>query len=303
MECTGVDQLPLCGDVALAVGELADAYAVGRSTWPTIPLSYESFRQHVVRHGYTRESGPEHPSDFYLSAACTSGRAAAYQALEAKFFSGLRQVVNRVIGEELVVDDVLQEVRTRLFVGQAPKISSYRGNGPLAGWLRSLAVNVAQDCRRSTVVQRGRLRKLALAQRDAPAEAHETTAEERLALRGEGADICIRAWREAISSLCCEERELLRQCFVYERSVDALGALYGVHRATIHRRLHRAIRRLRQHLREVLASHYRDLTDADRDAIAFSAGCQLNLTAVLGELDLGMPLAEATPPALQAISG
>jgi RNA polymerase sigma-70 factor, ECF subfamily len=281
MQGTCEDQLQFTGDSVGIVGRLHDAYALGRSSWPEIVLSYESFRLHAARHGYSLWSVPAHPVDLYLCAACISGSAAAYEALEARFFSKLRPVVGRIVGEDLLAEEVLQDVRTRLFVGRAPKITSYRGNGPLAGWLRSLAVNVAQDCLRSKVVQRGRLRKVVMAQREEPIMTEMDESEEPFALRGECAEVCCRAWCEAIRALCGEERELLRQCFVFERSVDELGTLYGVHRATIHRRIRRAVERLRLQVSEVLSIHYGDLTAADRDEMAFSAGCQLNLSAIL----------------------
>lgn len=293
MEVTLIDQLRLGSGAA---GGLDGAYALGRSDWPEIALSYESFSAHAARHGYTGCSAPLHPADLYLCAACTDGKDSAHRALESRFFSGLRPVVNRIVGEEAVMEEVLQDVRTRLFVGQVPKISSYRGNGPLAGWLRSLAVNVAQDCLRSKVVQRTRLRKLALAQRGDPTTTDLDANDDQLALSA-CEQVCVQAWCHAIDSLCSEERQILRQCFVYGHSVDALGSHYAVHRATIHRRLRRAIERLRRQVRETLSSHYRDLSDADRDALAFSVGCRLNLSAVLlgDEIDSSLAAAESLP--------
>ena len=49
-------------------------------------------------------------------------------------------------------DDVKQRVRERLFVpreGVLPRIASYTGRGPLAGWLRILATRTAIDARRA----------------------------------------------------------------------------------------------------------------------------------------------------------
>jgi len=90
------------------------------------------------------------------------------------------------------VEEVLQEIRTRLLVGSNPKISSYRGSGALSGWLRSLAVNAAQDRVRSNIVQRGRLRRIAAAERGRPsATTLEDSAEQPF--RSDHARVCGRA--------------------------------------------------------------------------------------------------------------
>ncbi|MEO8180464.1 MAG: sigma-70 family RNA polymerase sigma factor [Deltaproteobacteria bacterium] len=266
---------------------LEAAYALGRSSWPEVVLSYESFHAHATRLGSSRWVVPAHPGDLYLCAACQNGEAAAYEALEAKYFPAVKQVVNRIVGERLVLEEVLQEIRTRLFVGRAPKISSYRGSGPLAGWLRSLAVNMAQDRLRANIIQRGRMRKLASAQRDASTRTTLDECGDERVFRGKSAQVCGHAWWGAIGSLCTDERQLLQQYFVSGVSVDTLGSLFGVHRATIHRRIRRATEHLRRQVRESLTSHYWDLTEGDRDALAFSAGCELDLSEALVRGDVG----------------
>jgi len=267
------------GEAAEAPMALEAAYALGRSTWPEIALSYERFYAHIARLGYTRWVVSAHPADLYLCAACANGQSAAYQALEVRYFPALERVVCRILGERAATEEVLQEIRTRLFVGSAAKISSYRGSGPLAGWLRILAVNAAQDCLRSSNVQRGRLRKLASAQRTA---ASTTTSDDgEQAFRRDHARLCGRAWCAAIGSLDADERQLLHHYFVSGLSIDTLSPLYRVHRATINRRIRRATERVRRQVRETLSSQYWDLSHTDLDALAFRACCDLDLGAAL----------------------
>jgi RNA polymerase sigma-70 factor, ECF subfamily len=258
---------------------LEAAYALGRSTWAEVALSYESFCAHVARLGYTCRVGAAHAADLYLCAACEDGQTAAYHALEASYFPRLEKVIGKFLGEQAATEEVLQEIRTRLFVGNAPKIASYRGSGPLAGWLRSLAVHAAQDRLRSNSLQRGRLRKLASAQQDTPS----TTALDEsgeAAFRRDHTRLCGQAWSAAITSLGSEERQLLHHYFVSGLSIDTLAPLYRVHRATIHRRICRATERVRQRVREALTSHYWELTHRDLDALAFSACLDLGAALV-----------------------
>jgi RNA polymerase sigma-70 factor (ECF subfamily) len=270
-------------EVTEAPVALEAAHALGQSTWTEIALSYERFHAHAARLGYTRWVVPAHPADLYLCAACANGESAAYQALEVRYFPALARVVCRILGERAATEEVLQEIRTRLLVGSAAKISSYRGSGPLAGWLRILAVNAAQDRLRSNNVQRGRLRKLACAQR--MASSTTTLDEGEQAFRSDYARLCARAWCAAIGALGADERQLLHNYFVSGLSIDRLGPLYRVHRATIHRRIRRATERVRRQVRETLSSQYWDLSHRDLDALAFR-GCH--------DLDLGATLVRDT---------
>jgi RNA polymerase sigma-70 factor (ECF subfamily) len=256
------------------------AYAQGRRAWPEVELSYERFQGHAAALAYTSCVVPAYPADLYLCAACASGERAAYQALEATHFPGLERAVRRILGEKAGTEEVLQEIRTRLFVGSGPKISSYRGSGALSGWLRSLAVNAAQDRVRSNIVQRGRMRRLATAERGTPtATTLEESAEQPF--RRDYARVCGRAWRAALATLGCADRQLLHHHFVSGLSIDVLGPLYGVHRATVHRRIRKAVERMRQQVRERLTRHYRDLSEGDLDALAFRACCDLDLSGEL----------------------
>ena len=261
------------------------AYAQGRRTWPQLALSYERFHAHASALAYTSCVVPAYPADLYLCAACANGESAAYQALEATHFPGLERAVCAILGEKAAAEEVLQEIRTRLLVGSNPKISSYRGSGALSGWLRSLAVNAAQDRVRSNIVQRGRLRRIAAAERGRPsATTLEESAEQPF--RSDHARVCGRAWSAALASLASADRQLLYHYFISGLSIDVLGPLYGVHRATVHRRIRKAVERVRQQVRERLLRHYRDLSERDLDALAFRACCDLDLGGALVPGDL-----------------
>jgi RNA polymerase sigma-70 factor (ECF subfamily) len=272
-----VDQVQARREASTA---LHAAYAQGRRAWPEVELSYERFHAHATALAYTSCLVPAYPADLYLCAACANGQGAAYQALEAAHFPGLERAVLRILGEKAGTDEVLQEIRTRLFVGESPKISSYRGSGALSGWLRSLAVNAAQDRVRSNIVQRGRLRRLAAAERGTPsAITLEDSAEQPF--RSDYARVCGRAWCAALGTLGSDDRQLLHHHFVSGLSIDVLGPLYGVHRATVHRRIRKAVEQVRCQVRERLLRHYRDLSQTDLDALAFRACCDLDLGGAL----------------------
>lgn len=261
---------------------LEAAHAIARRTWPDVRLSYEKFQAHVSHEGSTG-AGVEHPSDMYLCAACKYGEVGAYEVLEAAYFPALRRLLSRLLREESAVEEVLQDIRTRLFVGASPKIASYRGSGCLAGWLRSVAVHAARDHLRCSRARRGRLRRLSHAAvlgtlGPAAADALDERVSQWERQR------CQQAWNAAIRSLGSEERQLLHHHFVHGLSIDALGALYGVHRATAARRIQRATASLRRRVRDELASHYGGMSSHELDRLAQRTCCELDVMHSLASL-------------------
>ena len=93
-----------------------------------------------------------------------------------------------------------------------------------------------------------------------------------------------QAFEHAMASLEPSERNILRMSFVSDLSIDEIGKLYSIHRATAARRLARARARLaeltREHLRQRL-----DLDEGEFTSIVRLVHSQLNLSIsrVLGE--------------------
>jgi len=273
-QAIGHKQLPASEGASSA---LWAAFASARSAWPSIALAYEQFYEYVTR-GQASISVPAYPADVYLCTACVNGQPAAYRFLEAKYFPPLESAILHVVGARPAVDDVLQEVRARLFVGRAPKLATYRGTGSLAGWLRRVAVRASQDYRREASAQRGRLRRFfheecanARAQTEPPPPPEH-------AFGHHPPLTCEQAWRRALTSLAPQERQLLYHYFMLGLSIDALSPIYDAHRSTIARRIDRIVTRLRRQVHKTLTPHYRDLSANDLDALVLQT---------CGDVDLG----------------
>jgi RNA polymerase sigma-70 factor, ECF subfamily len=257
---------------------LQQAFALARSAWPAIELTYEEFHDYLTR-GQTNATVPAYPADVYLCTACVNGQPIAYRALETKYFPTLKAAISHVVGEKPAVDDVLQEVRTRLFVGGAPKIASYRGTGSLAGWLRRVAMHASQDYHRERAAHRARLRTF-FHNETATARAWEEPTPDGGA-RHSPRLLCERAWRHAVMSLQTSERQLLHHYFVLGLSIDNLSPIYAVHRSTVARRIDRIIMRLKRHVRKMLSPHYRDLGARDLDALVLDLCCEVDVQGAL----------------------
>lgn len=179
-------------------------------------------------------------SDLYLACACARGDEAALRAIEAGPLVEIAGAVGRMNLGEVRTQDVMQTVRRILFVvpedrpSALPRIAEYRGLGDLRSFIRITAVRAALRL----------LRK----------ERHELPLGDgaMATLSGTGGDIELefikrqyrtgfkRAFVQALRALPAREQNLLRQHHLDGLSIDRLGALYRVHRATAARWLQRA---------------------------------------------------------------
>ncbi len=259
-----------------------DAYRKGRAGWPDIELSRESFENHLRRVGY----GPrciEHVTDLYLCAAAAEGVQAAVRALDRTHLVSLRSALATVVGRTDLVEELLQVVRIRLLVGAPPKIATYRGIGPLGAWLRVVAVRAALDLKRAQGMHRRGLQQfsqhvehMAPLARSADAEVAESNEMARILVR-------------ELTSLDAPNRELLLHHYVSRLSIDVLGAMYGVNRSTVARRVRRTVARLRRGLRLQAATQFGADDAIELDTLSICLDCL--------DFDLKSVLAGAAPRA------
>jgi RNA polymerase sigma-70 factor (ECF subfamily) len=195
---------------------------------PTI--SYETFRaraEALVAGG--EDLSVERAGDLYLACACEEGDAAALTYFEQQLMPAARSAIAKVTSREDLIDDIVQELRRRLFVGPAPRIRSYSGRGPLWKWLRITATRTAHDVRRSRGAEAvGGDDMVELILRD------DVDPEFRL-VRQRYEGIFREALREALQTLTSQERTLLRLRYVENQGIDSLAVPFRAHRATIAR--------------------------------------------------------------------
>ena len=222
------------------VDSLAAAlWGAAQTAWPRLGLTPTSFLAYVAqRLSLDDVAGLSslRAEDLALASRCVAGDSAALAAFLERYQGVLEKTVRsvRTLHQQ---DDVVQVVLTRLLVAQPdkpPKLSLYAGRGALAGWLRVVALREA----------------LATAQKAAPEELTDIDFdlvasgadddEEFRMIRRRYAPAFRRAFTRALQSLTARERNLLRYSLVRELSIDEIGALYGVHRATAARWVQRA---------------------------------------------------------------
>lgn len=214
---------------------LADALARARAAWPEIGIDPTSFARHLgtkAAHG-----GPAAliVEDLYLACAAAQGDAAAIRVLERDVFRGIAGVlVHRGIGRD-TVEEVVQDLRAHLLVardGRPGRIADYGGRGALRSWIVVSAVRMGQRARHNE----GRAAALPLVSIADPGPRDVVDELGRREVKPQLEQAC----EQALVDLPARERALLRLQLVDGASIDQIGRIYGVHRATAARWLARA---------------------------------------------------------------
>lgn len=217
--------------------------AGARDSWPTVKLDDDKLAAFIGPRlaGADLETALAAASagDLALAAACAAQESTAHAAFD-QILTEVDAAGAATNATKDLVEEVKQLLRVQLLVpkeGKPPGIESYRGKGPLRGWVRITATRelIRHKKKQSRNVSidhnNGRSLDRLLTSGIDPALA---------AMKAEYRAEFAVALREAIEDLSAEDRTLLRQQIVDDMSIDAVGAVYGVHRATAARWLTRA---------------------------------------------------------------
>ncbi len=186
-----------------------------------------------------------HVEDLFLAVACLAGQSEAIAVLEARAFAPARAHVARLFGDQ-VADDVIQRTRAKLLTGER-RLALYRARGPLAGWVRVVAVREAQADRRAPE------------RREIPHDDLEILGDagvadaEGLVLRARYGAAANAALQTALRTLDRETRVLLRMHYLDGATIEGVASILGVSRATAARRLAAARAEVAQGMRKALA--------------------------------------------------
>ncbi|MFO0665647.1 MAG: sigma-70 family RNA polymerase sigma factor [Polyangiaceae bacterium] len=184
---------------------------------------------------------PPYLSDVLVAHAAVHGNARALSLVEAAL-KELPPMLARFHLSESDERELLQELRLRVLVGSdaetmaspngaapSPRLLDYHGSGPLGAWLRASAVRLVLTKFR----KQARLRE-SEASEDAgdPAAAGDVELAHAKRLYQEPFQ---KAFRAAMEELTPRDRAVLRMHLLDGRSIDEIGAVFRVHRATIAR--------------------------------------------------------------------
>jgi RNA polymerase sigma-70 factor, ECF subfamily len=183
-------------------------------------------------------------SDLYLACACARGVSGALERFEQLFGPEIARTAQRFERPGLPADDLVQHLRAKLFTvpdtartpDARPRIAQYTGQGFLQNWIRVTTTRTFIDCGRATpespeVPIRNELVSVLPEPRGDP---------ELQLLKREHVRHFKASFAEAVAALDSADRLLLKQHLVERLTIDQLGALYHLHRASAARRIAKA---------------------------------------------------------------
>jgi len=214
---------------------VADAYAAGRAAWPEIELDRERFAAHVDAVDPTNAS--RFPADLYLAAACLARDPSALAAFDRDVLSAARGALGAIDAREESIDEGLQRLRTAMLVGEGqPRLLQYAGRGPLRAWVGIAAARTALMMKRS----QKRAKEVPEEDWTSSFAMISTNNPELDLLKRQYATAFAQALRDAVGELEPRLRSALKMSFVDNLSIDEIGTIYVVHRATAARWIQRA---------------------------------------------------------------
>ena len=207
--------------------------------WPDIGLDEDEYLSYA--RGSDQVATPAGLEDLVLALACLRQYNAALRHFERDVISGIGPAIARIEVRPDAVDEVKQQLRTRLFTGPDAKIADYRGSGPLAAWVNVSAIRTALNLRRA---DRRAERHTTGADLDDPLAdlvlAVDTLDVELELLKARFRGAFSGAVRAACRDLGDRDRALLKMQLLDGHGIDVIARLYGVHRSTAARWRHRA---------------------------------------------------------------
>lgn len=211
-------------------------------TFELFGLSPQTFEAYVLeREKFPGERSAFKLEDLAVACACMNGSLDAIELLQGSHMRALDPHLRKLGLEPAAIEDVKQTLLRQLLVGQdgPPRLLQYDGRGALGAWLRVSAV------RHGLKVLRSRKRTDLLGDEDAKLEAVASASDpESSYMKAAFREIFREAFKEALGTLEPKERNIVRQSLIDGLSIDELGELYGVHRATAARWLHAAKERI-----------------------------------------------------------
>jgi RNA polymerase sigma-70 factor, ECF subfamily len=219
-----------------------DAFLAGRQAWPQVALDERKFSAWVETAAVGDTELVAFGSDLYLAAACVVREPAALATFDREFVQRLGiGAVGRVALEEHEADELRQQVRVRLLIGDEPRIAGYRGHGPLQAWVRVAAARLAFELKRAPQRKSDDTSMLErLANADVDPELAAAKAQHR--------DLFAGALEEGFANLTSREKTLLRMYFLDGMNIDQISLVFRVHRATVARWLVRIRKQMLDHL-------------------------------------------------------
>ena len=262
-------------------------YRDGAAAWPAISCPREQFEE-IVTASNLQDTGAANAADLYITAALMAGDPSALQAFESTYLESQRGRLVQLGLCRAGVDDALQTMRECLLLprGEAslPRIVELAGQGDFRALFRVIAVRTGLN------LLRGERRRKKHEDDAVIDRLCATDSSLRPLMRAEAVLLLREAIERAVRGLTSRERTLLRLHFSHGLTIDGIGRLYNVHRATAARWL--------CGVRETIESRVKDIVRENQGQTTTNLNELLHLAS--SQLQLSFERILATTPGAPA---
>ncbi len=249
-----VEQAGLTGDARSAFhpeleAALRQMVEAGAASWPAIEIAPADFVRFLARQLPPELREPKRLvslqiRDLYLVCAVGLGHRTALSWIESNQMSEVQRTLGKLGTPPALIADVVQSLYSRLLERQNahPEVPVLRrgfsGQGELTGWLCTCAVHEA------TRRYKRAKQEISFDEASGAIWGTQGRSPEQTMLSGQLKEAFQLAFRDAVNALTSRERNLLRYHYLSDLSIDQIGTLYHVHRATAARWVAQARERL-----------------------------------------------------------
>jgi RNA polymerase sigma-70 factor, ECF subfamily len=230
--------------------------------------------QRFVESKSTDEATPLYLADLYLAYACAQGSGAAITAFLDTYGAVAESVRSRFGARAPTQSELRADLQNHLFVARdngLVRILGFGGQSELKSWLRVVVTRLLLN-RLETQKPEDELDERLIDGLELGARNPEYQLQ-----REQSRELFRASFSEAVAALPARDRKLLRMSFAEGLTIDDIGALYGLHRATAFRHVQQASERLSDELQRRLQKHL-NLTDSEYDRWCASIRNSLDLS-------------------------
>jgi RNA polymerase sigma-70 factor (ECF subfamily) len=206
------------------------------AAWPSLPFDGDAFVRYLAErwpssNGSVAALKALRAPELALTQACVRGDPQALELLDRLYLAQVQRYLPKLgaLGRDL--DEVKQLLRERLLLsppGESPRIASYRGQGPLGAWIRTVAARAAMELDRKA--QARETSATAEFERLVTFDDPELSHNRRLYL-GEIKE----AFQAALDTLHARDTSILKLHYIDGMSASDVGRLYRVNARTVQR--------------------------------------------------------------------
>lgn len=271
------------GGASELAATLAELHADASAAYPELEVDATTFAAELARRlgaAATPEQLARVRADHvYLAIACSTGESTAIRRFEKELLGEIDASGRRLRARHDQIDEVRGHLRRILFVGEPGRpaaLREYSGRGDLRSYLRVIATRELVR-----VINKGR-REVGISD-EALLDMLSPASDPELGyLREHYRAEVDAAMRAALAALPEPSRALLRYSLIDGWTIDRIGTLYGIHRATAARRVAAARDELGAAIRAELAARL-EISAAEVDSIVHlvQSGIEMSLERLL----------------------